>query len=274
MRTLALFAFLSLSTSIALAQRGGAVGVHAGGHTSGRISSHAAPDNSLALGPLAPGFSRLSESGLALSRFGSGFDRSRLGRSRSDRNAFPYSSLAFPFFDDLDSDDIYSTGYPVSSALPPFVSAMRMHRAEDLLSGHENSSQSSQPLMIELQNGRYVRVNHAAIGDDAETVDGQLRNTGINRAESLRSAASPANSPSAELPPATLIFRDGHKEEVRDYAIANGTLYARGDFYVDGYWNRNIQLSTLDIPQTLQANAANGVKFLLPSSPNEVITRP
>jgi hypothetical protein len=71
-----------------------------------------------------------------------------------------------------------------------------------------------------------------------------------------------------------LVFRDGHKEEVRDYSIADGVLYARGDFYTDGYWNKNISLSSLDVAQTLQANAERGVKFVLPSAPNEVITRP
>jgi hypothetical protein len=79
---------------------------------------------------------------------------------------------------------------------------------------------------------------------------------------------------SRELPPATLIFRDGHSEEVRDYTIADGILYARGDYYADGYWNKKIGLASLNIPETLQANATRNVKFVLPSSPNEVITRP
>ena len=68
-----------------------------------------------------------------------------------------------------------------------------------------------------------------------------------------------------------LVFRDGHSEEVHDYTIADGILYTRGDFYTDGYWNKKIELSALDIPQTLAANAARDVKFVLPSSPNEVI---
>ena len=51
-------------------------------------------------------------------------------------------------------------------------------------------------------------------------------------------------------------------------------LYARGDFYTDGYWNKKIDLATLNVNQTLQANADRSVNFVLPSSPNEVITRP
>ena len=83
-----------------------------------------------------------------------------------------------------------------------------------------------------------------------------------------------AVSPARDLPAAVLIFRDGHSEEVHDYTIADGFLYARGDYYIDGYWNKKIDLATLDLPRTLQDNAARKVKFILPSSPNEVITRP
>ena len=80
--------------------------------------------------------------------------------------------------------------------------------------------------------------------------------------------------PSEPLPAAVLIFRDGHSEEVRDYTIADGMLYARGDYYTDGYWNKKIDLATLSVAETMQANANRSVKFVLPSSPNEVITRP
>ena len=51
-------------------------------------------------------------------------------------------------------------------------------------------------------------------------------------------------------------------------------LYARGDYYTDGYWNKKIDLATLNVAETMQANASRSVKFTLPSSPNEVITRP
>jgi hypothetical protein len=71
-----------------------------------------------------------------------------------------------------------------------------------------------------------------------------------------------------------LVYRDGHHEQVFDYVIANGNLYARGDYYRDGFWTKTVQLSALDIPATLRANSDAGVKFMLPSAPNEVVTRP
>jgi hypothetical protein len=97
------------------------------------------------------------------------------------------------------------------------------------------------------------------------------------QAEAQEPPVAPAvatSSPAPNLAPALLVFRDGHSEEVRDYTIAEGFLYVRGDYYTDGYWNKRIALSSLDVPQTMQANASRNVNFILPSSPNEVITRP
>jgi len=129
---------------------------------------------------------------------------------------------------------------------------------------------SSDPLMIELQNGQYVRVNHAAVDGDALPLKFAPDHSQTNSARPPTIAATR----SQPLPAAVLIFRDGHAEEVRDYTIADGTLYARGDFYTDGYWNKKIALNTLNIPETMHANATRNVNFVLPSSPNEVITRP
>jgi len=61
---------------------------------------------------------------------------------------------------------------------------------------------------------------------------------------------------------------------VTDYAIVAGVIYARGDYWQNGYWTKQIRLSLLNIPATIQANQEQGVKFVLPSAPNEVVTRP
>src|SRR5580658_4620660 len=199
------------------------------------------------------------------------------------RRSYAYSSLPFPFFgDSFNPDDIYSTGYPVASQPPPFLmEAMRqlagpattsMGQAMSTPANHQSSS--TDPLMIELQNGRYVRVNRAAV--DGEALPLMLEpNRSPTKAAPIKSAQPMiTTSPSQPLTPAVLIFHDGHTEEVRDYTIADGILYARGDYYTDGYWNKKIDLATLSVGQTLQANADRNVKFVLPSAPNEVITRP
>jgi len=126
-----------------------------------------------------------------------------------------------------------------------------------------------EPLMIEWQGDRYVRSGgrheSSANPDYSEAPD-------VNRS-SVRSSSATQTS-QFELPPAVLVYRDGHLEEVSDYVIANGNLYARGNYWHDGFWTKTVQLSALDIPTTVRANSDSGVKFVLPSGPNEVVTRP
>lgn len=212
------------------------------------------------------------------------FPRARTGYPFASRRPSPLTSLPFPFFaDSFNPDDIYSSGYPVASDPPPFLmQAMQQFAGSGLgsmgqgsigkaLNGSANHQpSSSDPLMIELQNGQYVRVNNPAI-------DGEALPLKLAQDHSPTNPARPpmiAVTKSQPLPPALLIFRDGHTEEVRDYTIADGILYARGDYYTDGYWNKKIDLAALNIPQTLKTNATRNVKFVLPASPNEVITRP
>jgi hypothetical protein len=177
------------------------------------------------------------------------------------RRSSPYTSLPFPFFaDSFNPDDIYSTGYPVASQPPLIV----LQAARALASPAEyaaNEPSIPQPLVIELQNGHYVRVSSTPANGEALNI-------------ALGPAPATSTPPPHNLPPALLLFRDGHSEEVRDYTIADGILYARGDYYTDGYWTKKIALSTLNVAETIEANTKRNVKFILPNSPNEVITRP
>jgi hypothetical protein len=127
-----------------------------------------------------------------------------------------------------------------------------------------------EPLMIELQGNRYVRFGGRQ----------QSAERGMNAAPDYAEAET-GNSPRVapppiqpEPPPTVLVFRDGHREQVPEYAIVGSILYASGDYWQSGQWTKNIQLSTLNIPATMKANHDNGVRFLLPSAPNEVVTRP
>jgi hypothetical protein len=246
-------------------------------HAAAQRTAHAIPPH-----PAIPHFNSPAGS----FAFGRAAFASRFHRS------FPYTSLPFPFFDDsFNPDDIYSTGYPVASQ-PPVI----LMQAARALAGPADYAATEpttpQPLMIELQNGRYVRVNSTpsngealplALAPDRAPSD-QPQSSKSTRSHSTRLASSnvtpqpptiaAASPPPHDLPPALLVFRDGHSEEVRDYSIADGILYARGDYYTDGYWTKKIDLSTLNIAQTLEANTKRDVKFVLPTSPNEVITRP
>ncbi len=138
------------------------------------------------------------------------------------------------------------------------------------------------PLLIEWQGDRYVR-----FGGTEETAE-RGTSTHPDYAEPTitkpppKPPANPAmsatqtqkersESQAGELPPAVLVYRDGHREEIPDYAIADGVIYVYGNNWQNGYWTRRIPLSALDPPATMQANQQRGVKFMLPSAPYVVI---
>jgi len=206
------------------------------------------------------------------------------------RRTSSYTSLPFPFFgDSFNPDDIYSTGYPVASQ-PPVILLQAARALATPAEYADREPPLSQPLVIELQNGRYVRITSTAANGEPLPLASSPSLTKPKSASTHSTHppekivipsktrdlgfASAASSPPRDLPPALLVFRDGHSVEVRDYTIADGILYASGDYYTDGYWTKRIALSTLNVSQTLEANAQRNVKFVLPSSPNEVITRP
>src|SRR4029077_8057368 len=142
------------------------------------------------------------------------------------------------------------------------VEATRAFSGSSAPAGQPEPS-SSQPLLIELQGDRYVRITSAAVDGEAlplKLSPDSLHQNNVPATQSIRSFpkqsltqnSSVAASTSAhDLPPAVLVFKDGHREIVRNYAITAGFLYARGDYYTDGYWNKTIDLATLDIAQTV-----------------------
>lgn len=254
MRRFAIFAMLVAFGPWVAAQRGGAA----------HVSSHAAAGSTLIHG----------------NHFhGSSFVRGDIGRSGFDRHGYgyasPYLSLPFPFFDDAyDSGDMYSTGYPVAAPLPAYLPPLSagQYGSGSFAPGIRSQGYApGEPLMIELQNGRYVQVSSAAIDGEATPLDKTS-----NRADAPASSQNISEygvSEAANLTSVVLVFKNGHQEQIRDYTIANGILYAQGDYYTDGYWNKTIDLASLDLPQTVQANASRNVNFVLPSSPSEVIAR-
>jgi len=137
------------------------------------------------------------------------------------------------------------------------------------------SEPPSEPLMIVWQGDRYVRYGgrgaSAQVPVSADYVPPQ---SAAGRIPSSVRSASPGERNQSQLPPAVLVFRDGHREQVQDYVIASGKLYLRGDYWRDGYWTRTVELASLDVHRTLSANQENGVNFVLPTGPNEVVTRP
>jgi hypothetical protein len=57
------------------------------------------------------------------------------------------------------------------------------------------------------------------------------------------------------------VFRDQHKQEVRNYAIVGQTLWSFGTQRTE-----KIPLSDLDLPATTKVNDEHGVDFRLPGA--------
>jgi hypothetical protein len=80
------------------------------------------------------------------------------------------------------------------------------------------------------------------------------------REETVQPKAAPAPQPQEAGPPTTLVYRDGHKTELRNYAIVGTDLLDLTKSPVI----RRIPLASLDLNATRQENEENGVDFYLP----------
>jgi hypothetical protein len=127
----------------------------------------------------------------------------------------------------------------------------------------EPPSPPAHPLLIELQGDRYVEIN-GENQPDTQLIELQPR----------PATRSQSQIPASVRQDALLIFRDGHREQVSGYAISGGFLYATANYYTQGTWNRKIELSSLNLPDTVSANQSRGIDFHLPSASNEVIVGP
>lgn len=175
-------------------------------------------------------------------------------------NEYPYW---FPYFypgDDYDDD--YAQ-LPPPEAAPVALAAAPVQMA---------APPPAAPLLLENQNGQWVRVptgNELPVASQPVTTQSTVAVPASPGYVELPQAAAPA----APLPPAVIVYRDGHTEEVAKYMIQGTDLYTSSDYYSTGAWTRKIPLSQLDIPASLRLNKERGTKFNLPSSPNEVVIR-
>lgn len=80
---------------------------------------------------------------------------------------------------------------------------------------------------------------------------------------SAKSSPVEPDVPVAPQPATMLVFKDGHKSDVVNYAIVGDTLFDFGDGRT-----RKIRLADLDLPATQKANDDRGVDFQVPDSAN------
>jgi hypothetical protein len=87
---------------------------------------------------------------------------------------------------------------------------------------------------------------------DVEALNGKI--------DRLQADVEARNRPKTEQEPATaLVFRDQHVEEVRNYAIAGGTLWVLNEQAA-----KKIPLADLDLVATAKVNDERGVDFQVP----------
>jgi len=125
--------------------------------------------------------------------------------------------------------------------------------------------------VLELQGDHWVRITNHGLSQIMEEPS-------ETASESKESVAVPRQTQkaesSSELPPAVLVFRDGHEEEIRKYAIVGSTIYISKNYWSSGSWTQKVPVAELNVPATLKVNTERGANFTLPSGPDEVMMRP
>jgi hypothetical protein len=112
------------------------------------------------------------------------------------------------------------------------------------------------PVLLELRGDQWVKVDT------------------FTSPAAVTPVSAPVSQAAQQSPPAVVVYRDGHSEELTSYSIIGPVIYTKGDYWSSGNWTRKIQIADLDLPATLKQNQARGVKFELPSGPDEVMIRP
>jgi hypothetical protein len=195
----------------------------------------------------------------------SGFARNVRGGFGLHHQTRPFTRGIYPGSPFLFSDYDPAEPYLVESA-PPQVVVVQPPAADDFPRKNRPG-----PLLIELQGDRYVRFGGAdATGERELSSHPGYVGSAIAKPLSLP-RKEPAQSATGELHPTVLVYRDGHREEIPDYTIADGEIYVGGNYWQNGYWTKHIALSALDPAATVEANQQRGVRFMLPSAPNVVI---
>lgn len=104
--------------------------------------------------------------------------------------------------------------------------------------------------------------NYSSAYDQQQEID-QLNNEVARLREQQSGAAqnyAPPSAPKAEIHGDTvLVFRDGHSEQIQNYAIVGKTLWVFTEQRA-----RKIPIAELNIPATTKANEARGIDFRLP----------
>jgi len=196
--------------------------------------------------------------------------RGRMGTSlahpRRMRRVYAGSGFAPYFYADYDSETgiIDAPGNQTVEQAPPPATAAPVPKPPE-------------SVVLELQGDHWVRITNYG----QSQTGGQSGQPDREGASNLPFVVPPVTTrqiqevqPASELPPAVLVFRDGHREQIEKYLIMGTTIYTSADYWSSGTWTRKVQIVELDVPATIKLNQERGAKFSLPSRPSEVMIRP
>lgn len=198
--------------------------------------------------------------------FGTRSSRGNFGRIHRAGGFFNDGAFWPYFYPDYES----SSEAPIIETPPPTI----------IVQGPQAGAQSVVPkpaeaLVLELDGDHWVRVTNSG---ESQSGGASVQTESAPPASIAQPAttARRAETPEAgsEIPPAVLVYRDGHKEEIRKYVVVGAAIYTSADYWAGGSWTRKIQIAELDVPATLKLNQEQGAKFSLPSGPNEIMVRP
>ena len=184
--------------------------------------------------------------GMALSRGGG----MRTGVGRLRRGHRFSGNSGFGSYFDSDYDDGYDYGSEPGTAGAPPPQVIVGQAAQPSSPGPAPEEPGS--LVLELHGDHYVRVTN--YGESQSQPETERASNPASAVPSANPRRTQAAEPPSELPPAALVFRDGHKEEIGKYVIVGATICASANYWSNGSWTRKIQIGELDLPATLKLN--------------------
>lgn len=229
-----------------------------------------------AFAPSAPAQRRGSApAGRAASRIERGGVRAGFARPRGVGRNLAGSGYGYtPYFGDYYPD--YGSAYdtPLAQEPPPQMAGVEAASAVPA-----TPAKPSEALVLELQGDHWVRITPYGLPQTVSQTVGQAAapqpqiasNAPAAKALAAHGPTPAAKPPATPLPPAVLVFRDGHQEEIGQYRIMGATIYLNTDYWTSGAWTRTVPIADLDVPATLKLNQQRGANFRLPSGPNEVM---
>jgi len=179
---------------------------------------------------------------------------------------FPRSVLLPPYFPYFYPAYDFNEYEPIATPAPPLqVIAAQPAPAP------APAATPVESVVLEYQAGQWVRVSNYSQSQARGST--QPDSTAESTPRTVPTGAKEAVPSPAKLPPAVLVFRDGHNEEVERYMIRGDVIFADANYWSTGSWTRKVPIVELDISATKKINEERGVKFTLPAGPNEVIIR-